>query len=629
MGLSKQDKTHASSVAEVLQNIVQSDDEEPSFHPSDSSSSSTSSSSYPSSDDPLPGPTYHEFHSDDDDEKFPYLDDEDYTDYSESARELERVEFFLSCFNLVAGRQGGGDDEDNHDDSALQRTRQGSEGHPKSYASAMATSCLLDDPDVLQAIRQSLRAPGGLAKDLDPALALYIKLFEFAQTQRDKKGRVRPYGILGLFTNLSDIRGDLMWAQDAAYRRETGQPYVAWADYYEKEQNLLVFPWFSSLILVASILMMIWAFAENDWVLEPMTINPLLGVSPETLLECGGLQGRHMIETKQWWRLLSPIVLHAGLIHLIMNCACIAYLGIAIERNHGHRRAAALFIVSAVGGNMFSALLQPANILVGASGGLFGYMGMCVADIMLNWRLLFLIFEQRRFKEETDLTEVMDGDEDDNEAQSERKCFACPANYNFCMRFLCGFWLCVDLIMNSLIGFTPYVDNYAHLGGLTYGFLLSLSALKTMSLDIFDQERQSSRLGWCCHTFRIKTLRSLGLSMAVLLFVTSCALVGISDGQHSPCLSCRYISCIPFPFWVSEERMWWNCDICAGVSTQIYNKSHTTHYDYLEMNCPQGFVQKIDISFLNLDTILEVEDELLDLCRAECTLDRMSNQTLV
>jgi membrane associated rhomboid family serine protease len=406
---------------------------------------------------------------------------------------------------------------------------------------------------------------------------------------------------------------DLIWAQDAAHRRQEGKPYIAWSDYYEKERQGLVRPYFTYLLILISTIMMIVAFYMNNWEIEAMKINPLVGPSPEVLLQLGALQGRRMIEDREWWRLLTPIVLHAGLIHLVMNMAVMALIGRVIERNHGFVHTGLLFVVSALGGNMLSALMQPGFILVGASGGIFGLIGICVADIVLNWRLLFLVFEQR-------LAQRRDVNNDDNAetAVATKRRICCPTDYQFLMRFMCGFWLCVDICINSFVGFTPFVDNFAHLGGLVYGFLLSLSALRRLPLSFFDHQRQSSRLSWCCHQTRIFVLRFFGFIGASILLMVSFVLLSQSNGLNSPCLGCRYISCLPFPFWVSDEKKLWTCDICIGVNAQIYYRKGPDYFSDVDLYCPQGYTAKVDIFDEKYTTVPEVEAELESMCKTWC-----------
>jgi membrane associated rhomboid family serine protease len=61
-----------------------------------------------------------------------------------------------------------------------------------------------------------------------------------------------------------------------------------------------------------------------------------------------------------------------------------------VEQCHGMVNTMALFIIPGVGGTILSAIFLPQYISVGASGGIFGLIGGCIADIGLNWRLLFI-----------------------------------------------------------------------------------------------------------------------------------------------------------------------------------------------------------------------------------------------
>lgn len=48
------------------------------------------------------------------------------------------------------------------------------------------------------------------------------------------------------------------------------------------------------------------------------------------------------------------------------------FVGAAIEMSHGWLAAMIIFLLSAVGGSILSALFLPEAISVGASGGIFG-----------------------------------------------------------------------------------------------------------------------------------------------------------------------------------------------------------------------------------------------------------------
>jgi membrane associated rhomboid family serine protease len=422
-----------------------------------------------------------------------------------------------------------------------------------------------------------------LAKMTDFDLKRRIKDFRFAQSQRRKRYSYRPYGIIGLFVNLSDTRADLHWAEDAAWRRTEHMPYVRWKDYEKARQHGMNRCYFTYAMLLVCTVMMLIAFHWNHWKIEPLSVNPLVGPKPEILLLLGALQMREMVKTGSWYRLVTAVFLHGGILHLVVNLVVLGLLGRAVERNHGLVDTAILFFISAIGGNIISCLMQPEYILVGSSGGIFGLIGICVADIVLNWKLLFLVFKNR------------DGR---------------PAGY--LVRFCSMFWLFSDLVMNSIIGFTPFVDNFAHLGGLAYGFLISLTVLQRLPLSFFG------RGNGVFFKIRIGTLRVMGVVLAVALLVVTSILLSKSDGLKSPCYKCRYISCAPFPFWLEEK--WWYCDGCDAVSGEVFRRGDDDAvYTDLHLFCPgSGELVEVDIAASGHTDASDVQDSLGEYCRELC-----------
>lgn len=163
------------------------------------------------------------------------------------------------------------------------------------------------------------------------------------------------------------------------------------------------------------------------------------------------------------------------------------------------------------------------------------------------------------------------------------------------------------------------MDNFAHLGGLVYGFLLTLSTVEQLPLGFVDQAQQSSPVFHICHKLRQLFLRFFGFISAAMLIMISVVLVSQSTGLYSPCLSCRYMSCIPFPFWVSEEKRWWNCDACTGVYVDnIYMRNGSPYFTELEMHCPQGYLKTIDIYNLRYQNYEALEDDFDVICQREC-----------
>ena len=87
----------------------------------------------------------------------------------------------------------------------------------------------------------------------------------------------------------------------------------------------------------------------------------------------------------EWWRLLTPALVHGGLLHLAFNAYALWVTGPPLEAALGRSRLVALYVVSVLAGSAaFVALAPPFTPAVGASGGIFGLFG---AFFVLSLRL--------------------------------------------------------------------------------------------------------------------------------------------------------------------------------------------------------------------------------------------------
>jgi membrane associated rhomboid family serine protease len=109
----------------------------------------------------------------------------------------------------------------------------------------------------------------------------------------------------------------------------------------------------------------------------------LQGPNGQTLFDLGAMFPP-AIANEQYWRLFSPIFLHAGLLHLGFNAYALWIFGRPMEDALGRTWFLVIFFVSgflaSVASYAFGPLLVPA---VGASGAIFGIFG---AFIAYNWR---------------------------------------------------------------------------------------------------------------------------------------------------------------------------------------------------------------------------------------------------
>ncbi len=90
-----------------------------------------------------------------------------------------------------------------------------------------------------------------------------------------------------------------------------------------------------------------------------------------------------IIQQHQYWRLLTPMFLHAGLIHIGLNMWGLYVLGPTLEQLLGPWRFALLYFVSAYAGNALSTLLSSGASL-GASTAIFGLLGAYFVIFYVN-----------------------------------------------------------------------------------------------------------------------------------------------------------------------------------------------------------------------------------------------------
>ena len=73
-------------------------------------------------------------------------------------------------------------------------------------------------------------------------------------------------------------------------------------------------------------------------------------------------------------RLLTCTFLHAGILHLGLNCYALFSIGPDVEAVLGYRTFATIYILSGLGGSIASFLFSDL-VTVGASGAIFGLLG--------------------------------------------------------------------------------------------------------------------------------------------------------------------------------------------------------------------------------------------------------------
>jgi rhomboid protease GluP len=156
-------------------------------------------------------------------------------------------------------------------------------------------------------------------------------------------------------------------------------------------------------------------------------VRPQDYVTPSDYLFALGAKINRAIVIGEYYRFLTAMFLHAGLIHIGFNAYALYVLGPQTERIYGTGRFLALYFIAGLAGGVASYALNPGDA-VGASGAIFGLIGGLAAFYYVARGVL------------GDLSRQQLGS------------------------------LITVIMINLFIGFsTPVIDNTAHIGGLLGG----------------------------------------------------------------------------------------------------------------------------------------------------------------
>jgi membrane associated rhomboid family serine protease len=76
-----------------------------------------------------------------------------------------------------------------------------------------------------------------------------------------------------------------------------------------------------------------------------------------------------------WYRLITAMFIHYGLLHLLLNMWALWILGRQLEAVLGRGRFLALYLLAGIGGNVAAYIFSPNSYAAGASTALFGLFG--------------------------------------------------------------------------------------------------------------------------------------------------------------------------------------------------------------------------------------------------------------
>lgn len=190
----------------------------------------------------------------------------------------------------------------------------------------------------------------------------------------------------------------------------------------------------------------------------------------------------------QWYRFIVPIFLHVGIVHYILVAIFQLSIGSQVERNAGWLRTALIYFTSGIGGFIVSAIFVPNQPTMGASGSLFGFLGVLVVELFQSWQLI-----RHPWRELIKL-------------------------------------LIITLIA-LCIGLLPWIDNFAHVGGFLFGLVAAVVFLPYIVFGLWDKKRKRFLLLLC-------------IPLLIGFFLTS-LIVFYKASSSSFCSWCHYLDCVP------------------------------------------------------------------------------------
>jgi membrane associated rhomboid family serine protease/tetratricopeptide (TPR) repeat protein len=116
----------------------------------------------------------------------------------------------------------------------------------------------------------------------------------------------------------------------------------------------------------------------------PTVIN---SPSAQVILSFGADRGT-LAMTGEYWRLLTNIFVHVGILHLFMNMWIFAVMGPNVERIYGPVKYLIAYLMAGLGGSLLSVYFKPLATSAGASGAVFGVFGLWFGFLLANRKRL-------------------------------------------------------------------------------------------------------------------------------------------------------------------------------------------------------------------------------------------------
>ncbi|XP_076458190.1 inactive rhomboid protein 1-like [Babylonia areolata] len=210
---------------------------------------------------------------------------------------------------------------------------------------------------------------------------------------------------------------------------------------------------------------------------------------------CGMIPFSNSKKPDQIYRLWTSLFLHAGVMHLVVSILFQMWIMRDIEKLTGAMRLSIIYISSGMAGNLASSIFLPYHVDAGPSGSQFGVLACLLVEVLQSYQMY----------------------------RSPRVAIFKTMTVFFTL---------------LAFGLLPWFDNWSHLFGFGFGFLLAFALIPYVSFGKFDRRRKILTIVIC-------------LSSAAVFYIVLLLLFYVSP--LTECKLCIYFNCIPFTEGLCED----------------------------------------------------------------------------
>jgi membrane associated rhomboid family serine protease/Flp pilus assembly protein TadD len=151
----------------------------------------------------------------------------------------------------------------------------------------------------------------------------------------------------------------------------------------DENQHVMPVPWVRKSQSTISLTQVLFGANLAVFLAMELAVGPVFDFPAQILVSYGGNYGPLTL-SGEWWRLVTYMFLHGGLLHIGFNMWCLWDLGGLSESLYGRWTYAAVYLITGIAGGLASVAWNPGVLSVGASGAIFGLAGALIASFYLG-----------------------------------------------------------------------------------------------------------------------------------------------------------------------------------------------------------------------------------------------------